>query len=593
MEGYSITDPAGTTYFAYDTNGLLKKVDDPFTGAATPFGGVITSYGYDEAGRLTSRTDPAGLSWSRTYDLRSGEVTTQSVTEGAITQFSETWGYDVAGNVTSDEQILNGGSGNGTWTYTYDAANRLATAIEPASLGGKTTNYLYDGQGDRVYTKTGTAAAVTTLYDSRGIPVSSSDGTAYTFDNAGNLTKVLKGTATTTYGYDSWNRMIKATVGSTTSIYAYDGLGRLASSGPSTSPTTFTYQGESSQAVSETKGASTTAYSFTPYGPLAERQVGVSGSLRYFLKDLHGDVVGLISQQGAAPSATVSYSPYGEVASSSGTWSASLGFQGQRTDPSTSLVLTDTRAYAPWTGRFDTADTLFGEPTDPMSLNSYVYAQDSPVLYSDPSGMAPPCEPGLTKCLDYWSDPHHIGMGSTSGDGSVSTDSAVAPGLASDPEVLFSYVEALFMGVFENPGCGFLWNRCWGHPIGAVLAYGGHFATDVAAESWGVLRGGAHLAFRTALTVGRCLKYFISCGEDIERVLVVPVMFGASVALGGVVIASGCATVGFCAAALVAGAAVIAAGGTGTVLLAQNLWQNHRTLFDFGGCKSSGLMCEH
>ncbi len=419
---YSITDPAGTTYFAYDTNGLLKKVDDPFTGAATPFGGVITSYGYDEAGRLTSRTDPAGLSWSRTYDLRSGEVTTQSVTEGAITQFSETWGYDVAGNVTSDYQSVNGGA-EGTWTYTYDAANRLSTA----SLGGTTTTYLYDGQGDRVSTKTGAAAAVTTLYDSRGIPVSSSDGTAYTFDNAGNLTKVLKGTATTTYGYDSWNRMVKATVGSSTSIYAYDGLGRMTSSGPSTSPTTFAYQGESSQAVTETIGASTTAYSFTPYGPLAERQVGVSGSLRYFLKDLHGDVVGLIAQQGAAPSATVSYSPYGEVASSSGTWSGSLGFQGQRTDPSTSLLLTDTRAYAPWMGRFDTADILFGDPTSPMSMNSYVYATDSPITFTDPTGMAPPCEPGMSNCLAYWSDPDHIGTESTSGDGGASDGGDLPP----------------------------------------------------------------------------------------------------------------------------------------------------------------------
>ncbi len=275
----------------------------------------------------------------------------------------------------------------------------------------------------------------------------------------------------------------------------------MTSSGPSTSPTTFTYQGESSQAVTETKGASTTAYAFTPYGPLAERQVGVAGSLRYFLKDLHGDVVGLIAQQGAAPSATVSYSPYGEVASSSGTWSGSLGFQGQRTDPSTSLLLTDTRAYAPWMGRFDTADTLFGEPTDPMSMNSYVYAQDSPVLYSDPSGMCA-CKSG--------NDPWRHSSGNSSepdegaGAGGTASTSGDTGGIT--PEEMLAWGGmirwlSLFMASDSNPGCGFLGWRCYDDALGAAADVVVRGTKTVVAYTWYTYR----FAVNAPLTTGAAI----------------------------------------------------------------------------------------
>jgi hypothetical protein len=67
---------------------------------------------------------------------------------------------------------------SGTWTYLYDAANRMTSATGPGSIG--TTTYGYDGAGNRTSVQVGSNPAVTTAYDGAGLPVSSSDGTTYT-----------------------------------------------------------------------------------------------------------------------------------------------------------------------------------------------------------------------------------------------------------------------------------------------------------------------------------------------------------------------------------------------------------------------------
>lgn len=99
----------------------------------------------------------------------------------------------------------------------------------------------------------------------------------------------------------------------------------------------------------------------------------------------------------ATPTGTLSYDPFG---AQNGTDSQSvgtdaqaslLGYQSQPTDPTTGLVDMGTRLYDPTEGRFTTQDTQFGTPTDPATLNQYIYAQDSPLVYTDPNGERPTC----------------------------------------------------------------------------------------------------------------------------------------------------------------------------------------------------------
>ncbi len=61
--------------------------------------------------------------------------------------------------------------------------------------------------------KVGSGTALTTTYDVAGLPTSSSDGTVYTHDALGELTKIDRTGGTTNdwnYTYDTWGGIKKA-----------------------------------------------------------------------------------------------------------------------------------------------------------------------------------------------------------------------------------------------------------------------------------------------------------------------------------------------------------------------------------------------
>ena len=69
----------------------------------------------------------------------------------------------------------------------------------------------------------------------------------------------------------------------------------------------------------------------------------------------------------------------------SGLGGGNYGYAGEWTD-SSGLQYLRARYYSPSTGRFISKDPFPGLLTQPASLTPYVYALNSPVLYSDPSG---------------------------------------------------------------------------------------------------------------------------------------------------------------------------------------------------------------
>ncbi len=68
-------------------------------------------------------------------------------------------------------------------------------------------------------------------------------------------------------------------------------------------------------------------------------------------------------------------------------------FAGQQTDPS-GLQYLRARFYDPAAGRFLSSDSFGGLAGRTRSLNRYVYAENNPVGFADPSGRALPCDPG-------------------------------------------------------------------------------------------------------------------------------------------------------------------------------------------------------
>jgi RHS repeat-associated protein len=140
---------------------------DATTGAAQP--SLNQSFGYDENGRLTSVTTWSA-SWSIGYDgngNRTGVTLNGSASTYAteatsnrlssITNPVRSFGYDAAGNTTSD---------SANYTSTYDASNRLQTLTK----SGVTTTYSYNALGQRVR-KFGSSGASSTnvfVYDLGG-----------------------------------------------------------------------------------------------------------------------------------------------------------------------------------------------------------------------------------------------------------------------------------------------------------------------------------------------------------------------------------------------------------------------------------------
>jgi RHS repeat-associated protein len=91
---------------------------------------------------------------------------------------------------------------------------------------------------------------------------------------------------------------------------------------------------------------------------------------------------------GTSLSAAWWYSAFGEVSSlPTGGATPRLGYQSQLTDPATGTVDMTTRQYVPSLGRFTTRDSLFGESTEPMSLNQWAFAAGNPVTMTDVAGQ--------------------------------------------------------------------------------------------------------------------------------------------------------------------------------------------------------------
>ncbi len=390
----SVTDPAGQTSYGYDSaTGRVSTITDPFTGLAK------TAYTYDDAGRVLTRTDTAGLTLTNTYDAAGRLSSAVTRTPGSVVVSSYAYSYDSASNVTGYTQTLPTVSGqanpdSGSWAYTYNQREELETA----TLGSSPTlTYGYDDSGDRTSVQVGTGTPTSTTYDGadRVLAVGS---TSYTWDAADQLTAVGSDRS---YSYDAWGRTTSATVGATSVSYAYDALDRTMSRTPSSgSATAYAYIGLDQSIASATTGTDAPILlAYRQESPMAQQQ---GTTIRTYEQNPHGDL-SVITDTTGTPTGTISYDPWGTVDAAIGTdaQQSLLGYQSQPTDPTTGLTDMGTRLYDPTMGRFTERDVIFGTPTNPLTLNQYAYANDSPLVYTDPTGnYADPSGCTTAKCYN-------------------------------------------------------------------------------------------------------------------------------------------------------------------------------------------------
>jgi RHS repeat-associated protein len=328
-----------------------------------------TTHAYDAAGRLTAITHKDTTSAFASY----------------------AYAYDAADRLTSE--TINGSER----TYTYDYTNQLTTDAG--------TPYSYDANGNR--TMSGYATGTGNRMSNDGV-------WTYTYDAEGNVTKKSKGAAsdTWTYGYDHRNQMttaaFAATDGGTVTqrvTYVYDAIGnrieRDAWDGSAAVVERFGMDGwdpakpapvgfEQFDAWADLDGSNALVArrSYAPGFDVIVARESAGGSVGWYLTDHLGSVRGITNGDGT-PLATISYDAWGTVTGNSTPSSSDrYGFTGRESDSLSGLW--EHRQRVRGTGTWYSEDP-FGLQAD---TNPQRFADNSPSMSTDPSGLLPPLKPG-------------------------------------------------------------------------------------------------------------------------------------------------------------------------------------------------------
>ncbi|MBI4988378.1 MAG: RHS repeat protein [Rhodocyclales bacterium] len=207
----SVTYPSGRRIdYTHDGLGRISQVQLTENGQVKVLASNIQ---YQPFGGVKSFINGAGQAYTRSFD-QDGRVASYSLG-------SQTWlvGYDAASRITYQTDA---GNAANTASYGYDAADRLTSAVLPATNLG----YTYDATGNRSsQTIGGTTRTYTTAPASNRLTaIDSGPPKSYTFDANGAIT----GDGLNTFGYDARGRMTSAVTAAGTTQYRVNALGQRA-----------------------------------------------------------------------------------------------------------------------------------------------------------------------------------------------------------------------------------------------------------------------------------------------------------------------------------------------------------------------------
>ncbi|MDF4024661.1 RHS repeat-associated core domain-containing protein [Luteibacter sp. PPL201] len=345
-----------TTLLEYDLTGTLHRVTDP--------DGVTTTYGYDDAHRLTDVTDGAGNRRHYTLDAAGNVVQEQILDPAGTVTWSVSRTYnnlsqvirvaDGRGQVVFDASATGDYDPNGNLVHSvgangvqkenkYDALNRMVSAIadahgSTASTANTTTSFILDTL-DRLTAVTDPNGLTTTYgFDDLGYPKSlvspDTGASSGTSDVAGHvLTHTDAKGVTVSHAYDALGRVTTDSyIDSSLNVsYHYDEangvtgctrsapVGRLTRIVESAVTTTYCYDNEGRVTEQRQKQGSvtdTTTYAYT----LAGRLSGIampSGAIVVYTRNALGQITAISAtpSNGSATSIVsgVTYRPMGPV----------------------------------------------------------------------------------------------------------------------------------------------------------------------------------------------------------------------------------------------------------------------------------------
>lgn len=417
------TYPSGRVInLTYDARNRLLSVSDT---AANP---PLTTYTYDAADRVLTRTNRNTTSSTYTYDADDRLSSIEhSNTLGRIAGYG--YAYDFEGNRLYEQKRH---ATNDSETYQYDADNRL-TAYDTGVLSGNTipspaTNetWTLDGVGNWLAYISNAVSQARSYGPANEL--TNINSTALTYDADGNLARDTN----YIYSYDEENRLTQVQRISDSAIvgrYIYDALGRrvIQIMDPAGTVSTNIYFYDHSRIIEQQDGAGSVQATYT-YGVYVDDTLTMDrgGQTYYYHRNALWSPGALTDATGAVVE-RYAYDAYGQVVilnagfsplatNSWGTQHSAVGneflFTGRQLDEETGLYHYRARFYDPEKGRF-----LQRDPRgDLCDVNLYLYVQDNPICYTDPTGLAPQ-NPDMSK----WAQPRDgaLNQTTTTGDGRV------------------------------------------------------------------------------------------------------------------------------------------------------------------------------
>lgn len=370
----SVSSPAGKTDYAYDALNRLATVIDP--------GGDMTSYAYDAVGNLARVTYENGTVAEYTYNSRN--QLTDLVNKRSDDTVISAYAYDLDPNGLRTRVTEHDGS---VVDFTYDGNYRL---VQEVRTGANPYNhqFTYDAVGNR----TGTdydGSSTTYIYDMND-RLNSAGSKVYGYDANGNLTSLTDGSDVSTYDYDPENRLVRTEnpLGDVTR-YVYDAQGHRVQQldGIGTVIKDYIVDTRSNSGVAQvleerdSSGDLIVQYSHG-HDLISQSR---SGSVSYYHYDGIGSTRALTDDLEATTD-TYLYDGYGRELASSGTSVNQYRFTGEQFDPNIGFYFLRARYYDQNTGRFVSMDPMAGDPLSPISLHRYLYANNNPVNFTDPTG---------------------------------------------------------------------------------------------------------------------------------------------------------------------------------------------------------------
>ena len=369
----SLTDVSGkTVHYGYDSLGRLKRICDDN-------GEEIVRYGHTAGGKLKEIRHGNGMHTAYEYDTDDNIIRLTLKNEKGIVFSDFRYEYDLNGN-----RILKSGScllpvedkiKEQVVRYRYDCMDRLMEE----QYDGKPVEYIYDRCGNRLV-RVDSDGKEEYHYNRKNQLISRKKGTEsveYRYDLQGNILEEASNRGRTEYGYNAFNQQ------TTTFMHNgqiqenwYDAEFLRAEVSENGCSSRFLYYNGELLAESELNDTVRNRY-ILGYGVAASWQK--EGYHSYHLDEQNSTAYITDSDQRVEDS--YQYDAFGVIREKKENVYNRILYTGQQYDQVTGQHYLRARCYNPLLGRFLQEDVYRGD-----GLNLYVYCENNPVRYHDPSG---------------------------------------------------------------------------------------------------------------------------------------------------------------------------------------------------------------